>query len=102
MIGWARPRLRPWHRAQPRRGGGGRGGGGDGEPHIRVLIEQSLGDLVDEGVEILSVGDGQAALDTIKARRPALVVLDAMMPKMSGFDVCRVVKKDLAMDDVFV
>jgi DNA-binding response OmpR family regulator len=74
----------------------------DDEPHIRLLIEQSLDDLADEGVEILTVGDGQAALDAIKARRPALVVLDAMMPKMSGFDVCRIVKKDLAMDGVFV
>ena len=74
----------------------------DDEPHIRLLIEQSLEDLMDEGVDILTVGDGQAALDMIKERRPALVVLDAMMPKMSGFDVCQVVKKDLAMDDVFV
>jgi two-component system alkaline phosphatase synthesis response regulator PhoP len=74
----------------------------DDEPHIRLLIEQSLEDLADEGVEILTVGDGQAALDTIKDRRPALVVLDAMMPKMSGFDVCQAVKKELAMDDVYV
>ncbi len=51
---------------------------------------------------ILTVGDGQTALDTIKARRPQLVVLDAMMPKMNGFDVCQAVKRELAMDDVFV
>ena len=74
----------------------------DDEPHIRLLIEQSLEDLVDEGVTLLTVGDGQSALDTIKEKRPALVVLDAMMPKMNGFDVCQAVKKDLAMDDVFV
>lgn len=74
----------------------------DDEAHIRLLIEQSLEDLADEGVTILAVGDGLAALDTIKARRPRLVVLDAMMPKMSGFDVCQAVKKDLAMDDVYV
>ncbi len=74
----------------------------DDEPHIRLLIEQSLEDLADEGVEILTVGDGQTALDTIKARLPQLVVLDAMMPKMNGFDVCQAVKKELALDDVFV
>jgi len=74
----------------------------DDEAHIRLLIEQSLEDLADEGVTILTVGDGLTALDTIKARRPRLVVLDAMMPKMSGFDVCQAVKKDLAMDDVYV
>jgi two-component system alkaline phosphatase synthesis response regulator PhoP len=74
----------------------------DDEPHIRLLIEQTLEDLADEGVTILTVGDGQTALDTIKARRPNLVVLDAMMPRMNGFDVCQAVKKELGMDDVFV
>ena len=74
----------------------------DDEPHIRLLIEQSLEALADEGVEIVTVGDGQTALETIKQRRPGLVVLDAMMPKMNGFDVCQAVKKELAMDDVFV
>ena len=74
----------------------------DDEPHIRLLISQSLDDLVEEGVEIVTVGDGQSALDTIKARRPRLVVLDAMMPKMNGFDVCHAVKKELALDDVYV
>jgi len=74
----------------------------DDEPHIRLLIEQSLEDLADEGVEILTVGDGQAALDTIKERGPQLVVLDAMMPRMNGFDVCQAVKKELALDDVYV
>ena len=74
----------------------------DDEPHIRLLIEQSLEDLADEGVTILSVGDGQSALETIKERRPQLVVLDAMMPRMNGFDVCQAVKKELGMDDVYV
>jgi len=74
----------------------------DDEPHIRLLIEQTLEDLADEGVTILTVGDGQSALETIKLRRPRLVVLDAMMPKMNGFDVCHAVKKELALDDVYV
>ena len=74
----------------------------DDEPHIRLLIEQSLDDLAYEGVEILTVGDGASALETIKARRPPLVILDAMMPKMNGFDVCHAVKKELALDDVYV
>ena len=75
----------------------------DDEPHIRLLIEQSLEDLTDEeDVVLLTAADGQQALDTIRARRPALVILDAMMPKMNGFDVCQAVKRELAMDDVFV
>jgi two-component system, OmpR family, alkaline phosphatase synthesis response regulator PhoP len=74
----------------------------DDEAHIRLLIEQSLEDLADEGVTILAVGDGVTALDTIKARRPRLVVLDAMMPKMSGFDVCQQLKSDPALANVYV
>ena len=74
----------------------------DDEPHIRLLIEQSLEDLSDNGVELLTVGDGQSALDVIRERRPALVILDAMMPRMNGFDVCQAVKRDLEMDDVYV
>ena len=74
----------------------------DDEPHIRLLIEQSLEELADEGVTIVPVGDGEAALNTIVARKPQLVVLDAMMPKMNGFDVCYAVKKELSLDDVFV
>ena len=74
----------------------------DDEPHIRLLIEQSLEDLSDKGVELLTVGDGQSALDVIQERRPALVILDAMMPRMNGFDVCQAVKRDLKMDDVYV
>jgi DNA-binding response OmpR family regulator len=74
----------------------------DDEPHIRLLIEQSLEDLADEGVDIQTVGDGQTALDTIRQRRPQLVVLDAMMPRMNGFDVCAAVKNDLGLHDVYV
>ena len=72
----------------------------DDEPHIRLLIEQSLEDLADAGVEIVAVGDGQTALDTIRMRQPALVILDAMMPRMNGFDVCQQVK--LELPDIFV
>ena len=74
----------------------------DDEAHIRLLIEQSLEDLADEGVEIVTVADGQAALDTIRERHPRLVVLDVMMPKMNGFDVCQAIKKDPALNDVYV
>jgi two-component system, OmpR family, alkaline phosphatase synthesis response regulator PhoP len=74
----------------------------DDEPHIRLLIGQTLEDLADEGVTIITVGDGQTALETIRQRQPRLVVLDAMMPRMNGFDVCQAVKKELRLDDVFV
>jgi DNA-binding response OmpR family regulator len=74
----------------------------DDESHIRLLIEQSLEDLMDEGVTLLSVGDGQAALDVIRQHRPQLAILDVMMPGMNGFDVCQAIKTDAGMGQVYV
>jgi len=64
----------------------------DDEPHIRMLLEQTLEDLEDEGVEILVATNGQEGLDTILAETPDLVFLDVMMPKLSGFEVCEKIK----------
>jgi two-component system alkaline phosphatase synthesis response regulator PhoP len=74
----------------------------DDEPHLRMLIQQSLEDLENEGVELLTATNGEEALATIKSERPNLVFLDVMMPKKNGFDVCHEVKRDLKMDDVHV
>ena len=74
----------------------------DDEPHIRLLLERSLLDFEDQGVEILIADNGEAGLALIEAERPALVFLDVMMPKMSGFDVCRRVRKELELEDVYI
>lgn len=74
----------------------------DDESHIRLLIQQTLEELEDHGVEILTADNGADALATIKAETPALVFLDVMMPKMNGFDVCHAVKRELGMADVHV
>ena len=74
----------------------------DDEAHIRLLIQQTLEELEDEGVEILTASDGEDALEIIKAEHPQLVFLDVMMPKMNGFDVCHTVKRELSMNDVYV
>jgi len=42
-----------------------------------------------EGFHIESVGDGEAALGAVERLHPALVVLDVMLPKLDGFEVCR-------------
>ena len=66
----------------------------DDEPHIRLLIEQTLEELEDEGVELLTAADGEAALEIVRANPPDLLFLDVMMPRMNGFDVCRAIKDD--------
>ena len=74
----------------------------DDEPHIRMLLEQALEELEDEGVELLMASNGTEALDTIVREKPQLVFLDVMMPAMNGFDVCNQVKHTLGMSDVFI
>jgi DNA-binding response OmpR family regulator len=74
----------------------------DDEAHLRMLIQQALEDLEDEGVELLTAANGEEALATIEAVRPNLVFLDVMMPKLSGFDVCQRAKRELQLSDVFI
>ncbi|OQW98736.1 MAG: two-component system response regulator [Desulfobacteraceae bacterium A6] len=74
----------------------------DDEPHIRLLLEQTLEGLEDEGVKLIIVKNGEEALEAIKTEKPELVFLDVMMPKMDGFDVCHAVKNDLGMKDVYI
>lgn len=74
----------------------------DDEAHIRMLISQTLEELEDEGVEFLTADNGQTALEIIQAEKPNIVFLDVMMPKMNGMDVCKNVKQDLGLKDVFI
>ena len=74
----------------------------DDEDHLRMLIEQTLEDLEDEGVELLTATNGEEALNLIIDEKPNLVFLDVMMPKMNGIEVCRKVKQELKINDVFI
>jgi DNA-binding response OmpR family regulator len=74
----------------------------DDEPHIRMLIEQTLEELEDEDVEFLTAENGENAFQIIQKEKPQLVFLDVMMPKMNGMEVCRKVKKELGLTDVYI
>jgi two-component system alkaline phosphatase synthesis response regulator PhoP len=55
------------------------------------LIQAYLEDIE---CETLPANDGFEALDIVKKKKPDLILLDVMMPRMSGFEVCRRLKKD--------
>ena len=74
----------------------------DDEAHIRMLIEQTLEDLEDVGVELLFAENGEEALNLIREEEPNLVFLDVMMPKMNGMEVCQIVKKELNLAHVYI
>lgn len=73
-----------------------------GEASARILLvddEEAIQTLLayplrKEGYEVVVARDGREALDTFAAQRFDLVVLDVMMPKISGFDVAAVIKND--------
>ena len=74
----------------------------DDEQHIRLLIEQTLEELLDEGVELYTASDGDEALAAIEAQSPDLVFLDVMMPKRNGLDVARAVRGELGRTDTHI
>ncbi|MFQ6100444.1 MAG: PleD family two-component system response regulator [Anaerolineae bacterium] len=74
----------------------------DDEVHIRVLLEQTLEDFEDAGIELFSVGDGLEAWDVAQAERPDLIILDVMMPGLSGYEICQRVRNDPDLSDAYV
>ena len=65
----------------------------DDDPEIVGMIEMRL---AKRGYRILTAADGLAALDIAREARPALVVLDVMMPNMNGWEVARALRQDEA------
>ncbi len=74
----------------------------DDEIFIRVLLEQTLEDFEGAGVELLSVGDGEEAWATVQATQPDLLILDVMLPGLSGFEICQRIKSDPALSGTHV
>ena len=74
----------------------------DDEAHIRILIEQTLEELEDEGVSFFTAENGEEALELIQKENPSLVFLDVMMPKMNGMEVCKRVKQDLGLKNIYI
>ena len=63
----------------------------DDDADIRDLVAFKLEQA---GFEVISVEDGQTALEEARARRPTLAVLDVSMPAMSGIEVCQRLRAD--------
>ena len=74
----------------------------DDELNMRMLLEESLEEFEDKGVELLFAENGSDAIATVRTEKPELVILDVMMPGVDGFEVCNTIKNELGMKDVYV
>jgi len=66
---------------------------------IRRLIELRLRM---EGFTVLTAGDGETGLKLIRAEKPRVVILDSMMPRMTGSEVCLAIRTDPELRGTFV
>jgi DNA-binding response OmpR family regulator len=60
-----------------------------------ALQETLVYNLTRQGYEVDVAGDGQVALEMARQNHPDLVVLDLMLPKLDGFEVCRILRQDM-------
>jgi two-component system OmpR family response regulator len=68
----------------------------------KILIVEDDRNLLDtlkynfrkEGYEVVTAVDGAEALDIARREKPDLIILDIMLPKLSGFEVCRILRKE--------
>jgi DNA-binding response OmpR family regulator len=71
----------------------------DDEPNIVLSLEYLM---KREGYEVLVAHDGEQALEVLRRERPHLVLLDVMMPRKSGFEVCQELRADESLRDTLV
>jgi len=71
----------------------------DDEPNILISLEFLM---KREGYEVHLARDGQEALDALRRERPRLVLLDVMMPRKTGFEVCQEVRNDEAIRSTLI
>jgi len=74
----------------------------DDDPVIRNLLNQILEEFQESGVRILTAENGETAIEIIKREKPDIVFLDVMMPKMNGFEVCDMVKRNPETKDICI
>ena len=69
----------------------------DAEPAILELLEYNLSQA---GYEVVTAADGASAFAEVAGQPPDLILLDLMLPDISGTEICRRLKKDAATEDI--
>jgi DNA-binding response OmpR family regulator len=61
------------------------------------LLDTLKYNLVKDGYEVITAADGARALETARTEKPELIILDLMLPKLSGFEVCCILRKEMTV-----
>jgi len=64
----------------------------DDEPTLVATVKYNL---EREGYQVVTAADGESGLSTARAERPDLVILDLMLPGLDGFEVCRILRREM-------
>ena len=71
----------------------------DDDANIRAILREHLSEAA---CELFEAADGEAALEMVLVERPHLVILDVMMPLMSGWELCKYIRSKRELDEVRV
>jgi len=62
-----------------------------------TLLDTLEYNLKSEGYKVVTASDGLTALEVAREKRPDLIVLDLMLPEMDGFEVCRILRREMSV-----
>jgi len=69
----------------------------DDSPTVRKIVQLTL---QREHIRVVTAGDGLSALAAVADEQPDLILLDIMLPRMDGYNICQVIRKNLAYRDL--
>lgn len=69
----------------------------DDSPTVRKIVQLTL---QRERIHVVTAGDGLSALAAVADEQPDLILLDIMLPRMDGYNICQVVRRNMAFRDM--
>ena len=63
----------------------------------KTLLDVLKYNLLKEGYGVVTAIDGVQALEVTRSKKPDIIVLDIMLPKLDGFEVCRILRREMTM-----
>jgi two-component system OmpR family response regulator len=64
------------------------------DPNLLATLKYNL---ASEGYDVITAADGARALEVARSQQPELIILDLMLPKLSGLEVCRILRKEMTV-----